>query len=198
MGKDWIQSYSDLKVTPRAIRPEQVRFADIAHALAGKGRFTCQSKGRPYSVAQHCVLGARLLPAPFKLPFLLHELDEVYLPDINAPTKPYVYVKLPDDSMVPWTVLAAQHVDAMLEALGLSSIRPLLDSPQVKAMDLAMLAAEKEQIMGPPPEPWNLTVPAAPVCIYLWTPEQAEAEFTKLFDELTDGWGYDANGSPVP
>lgn len=195
MGKDWIQTLSNKKLVPLALTKEQVGdIREIAHALAGKVRFTCQTEKR-YSVAEHCVRGAALLPPVFAGAFLLHELSEVYLPDIASPLKPYVSVEVTvEESMstypdtvtntkhLRWTDLEREHTRVILQALGLSSIGPLIYSPEVKEMDLAMLAAEKAQLLGPEPEPWGLPVPAAPVDLsYTWDAERAEREFILAF-----------------
>jgi hypothetical protein len=166
---------------------------EIAHALAGKFRFTCQTAAR-YSVAQHCVLGSRLLPAAYAGAFLLHELSEVYLPDIASPLKPFVYVERwasgsfgPDDVQVrvPWADLEREHTRVILDALGLASLEPLIYSPEVKAMDLAMLAAEKRELFGPEPAPWNLSAEPAPAKIFpVWEPYDAMDYFFQRFNEL--------------
>lgn len=93
MARDWIQTLEGRKLTPRDLLPEQVGgIEEIAHALAGKVRFTGQTQRR-YSVAEHCVRGSYELPPAFAGAFLLHELSEVYLPDIAAPLKPFVFVE---------------------------------------------------------------------------------------------------------
>lgn len=191
MATEWIQTSENRALFPRAIKPEQVgSIEEIAHALSQNFRFTRQL-ATPYSVAEHCVRGARLMPKAFAGAFLLHELSEVYLPDIPAPLKPHVLVTVerPSDQMVcsecgtgdradcgrcggtvaaggvliarpliSWADLEREHTHVMLQALGLSSIEPLIYSPEVRAMDLAMLAAEKKWLVGPEPMPWGLDV----------------------------------------
>lgn len=211
MATDWIQTLENRALFPRAIKAEQVgSIREIAHSLAHNFRFTRMLE-QPYSVAEHCVRGARLLPKAFAGAFLLHELSEVYLPDIPAPLKPYVSV---DIGQVPgfrcsecgdgndrtcdrcggptpmsWAGLELQHTHVMLEALGLSSIEPLIYSPEVRAMDLAMLAAEKKWLVGPEPMPWGLTVePPSTYAIDLrivpWSSDASSDAFIRLFNEL--------------
>jgi hypothetical protein len=187
LSKKWIQSFPGCRqVFPAALTAEAVAgIADIAHALSHKCRFTGHVRWH-YSVAQHCVLGAKLMPAPFALPFLLHEVSEVYLPDVSAPLKPDVWVQTAD-GLIPWTELEQQHAEVIFPALGLASLLPLLHTPEVKHMDLAMLAAEKEQLCGEPPDDWHLSVPAADVRIERWSPERAEQEFLMLFNGMMAG-----------
>ncbi len=183
MASDWIQTLENRKLTPRQLKPEQVGSIDeIAHALAGRFRFSGLT-ARRYSVAEHCVLGSRSLPPVFAGAFLLHELSEVYLPDIPSPLKPHVFLDV-GEVAVAWSDLEREHTLTILKALGLSSIEPLIYSPEVRTMDLAMLAAEKAQLVGPEPEPWGLTVPAAKVDLRVWDPALAANCFLARFMEL--------------
>jgi hypothetical protein len=168
MSKNWIQSHSGKQVVPGALTKEMVGNIDeIAHALSLKCRFTGQCPAF-YSVAQHCVIGASLLPPAFAGAFLLHKLSKVYLPDIASPLKPLVSVLVPREGVdcvsdpMPWADLERHHTRVILEALGLSSIEPLIYSPEVKRMDLAMLAAEKRDFFPEHPEDWGLAVEPAP------------------------------------
>jgi hypothetical protein len=191
INKRWVQSFSGRVIVPTLLDPESVNFPDIAHALSLKCRFQGQCETF-YSVAQHCVEGARQLPSPFRLAFLLHEVSEVYLPDIPGPMKDLVYVA--KGGYVPasvidymtWADLEKQHTHAVLEALNLTSIEPLIYCPEVKQMDWAMLAAEKRDLCKPEPEDWNLPHPPPPGLGWLngWEPAQAEREFTAIFNSL--------------
>ena len=178
---DWIQTLENRKLTPRELRVEQVgSIQEIAHALAGKFRFSGLTEKR-YSVAEHCVRGAELMPPAFAGAFLLHELSEVYLPDIPSPLKPYVFVESEASPAITWADLERQHTRVILEALGLSSLEPLIYSPEVRRMDLAMLAAEKRDLVGPEPEPWGLTVEPTAHTITPWSPEVAQGSFLATF-----------------
>lgn len=187
--KSWIQSLERRQVFPRDLKPEQVgSIGEIAHALAGKIRFTGQTSAR-YSVAEHCVRGSHLLPPAFAGAFLLHELSEVYLPDIAGPLKPFVFVDVPfgdtgTTERISWSELERRHTRVMLEALKLSSIEPLIYSPEVKALDWAMLAAEKRDLMGAEPADWHLPHPPAADEIRPWDLDAAAAAFRKRFREL--------------
>lgn len=194
-SRSWIQSKSGKKLEPLALTVDMVGpIEEIAHSLAGEFRFTRQTAQR-YSVAEHCVRGSRLLSPAFAGAFLLHELSEVYLPDIAGPLKPSLQVVLrryrrDGSTMVfertcSWADLEREHTRVILQALGLSSIEPLIYSPEVKAMDLAMLAAEKRDLLGPPPEPWLEGVtPADPGEIVPWPPHVAAREFLARYAEL--------------
>lgn len=192
---DWIQTRSNKKLTPRELKVEQVGdIYEIAHSLSLSFRFNRQL-ATPYSVAEHCVRGSRLLPAAFAGAFLLHELSEVYLPDVPAPLKPFLFVNVMRSigsegdaiiARISWSDLEEQHTRVMLDALRLTSMGPLIYSPEVRNMDLAMLAGEKRDLVGPEPEPWGLTVepPAALTRIDPWSSARAAQEFVSRFSEL--------------
>jgi uncharacterized protein len=180
----WIQSYRDKVIEPFDLHrtSEGIDIETIAHALSLKCRFAGQVK-HFYSVAQHCVLGARAIAAPFALPFLLHEVSEVFLPDIPSPIKPFVKAR-----NVPWETLEAEHAEVIFVALGLHSLCPLIRSPEVKEMDLRMLALEKRELLGPEPKPWPPLPEPVRAILYKLTPETAEQDFLQLYGELRGQW----------
>jgi 5'-deoxynucleotidase YfbR-like HD superfamily hydrolase len=60
---------------------------DIAHALSLQCRFSGHIQTF-YSVAEHSLRVAELVPDKFKLAALLHDASEAYIVDIPAPIKP--------------------------------------------------------------------------------------------------------------
>jgi uncharacterized protein len=207
-ARDWQQSFSGKVITPRELRVEQVTFDDIGHALAQKTRFAGQCTVMGYSVAQHCVIGAAVLNRTSRqlaLAFLLHEVSEVYLPDVPSPLKKHLYVTLSDltEMTTSWAQLEKQHADVIFEALKLPKIRPLVDSPEVKLTDVRMLLTEKRDLMGPEPQPWGFTEqPFKFKIVDIWEPAYAEKRFNQMFGLLAaPGGGYWASpgilGEPV-
>ena len=88
---DWIQTHSGKAFYPFAPRPDDIDIEDIAHALAHQCRFGGHVS-KFYSVAQHCVLIARVLHAQgfdkrTILAGLLHDATEAYLVDLPSPVK---------------------------------------------------------------------------------------------------------------
>lgn len=159
-------------------RPEQWEPADVAHHLAGINRYTGGSR---FSVAQHCVVAARmaekyypdhgLLPAKM----LIHDVAEAVYGDVSAPLKAAIgseYNRL--------LTLADASVEKRFDVL-------FLDDPLVKEIDLRMWRTERLVIhwdcdpeelaedtdwcpFGPFPLPDNENfVP--------WDPEEAESEW---------------------
>lgn len=181
----WIQSFSGKRVDPFDLRPEQVAFADIPIALARKPRFQGHTI-RPYSVAEHCVRGAQLIEGPFKLAFLLHEVSEVYLPDVPTPIKRALRYTVPgcSESTVSWEHLEAVHARVICEALGLASLVPLLTCPEVREMDAQMLATEARDVMGPAPEDWGLKACPLAIAIDWWEAGDWAKGFRETYEEL--------------
>ena len=188
----WIQSFSGKAVTPQKLHASQVTFSDIPHTLSQKVRFNGHLKEKGYSVAQHCVIGAELIPQPYALAFLLHEVSEVYLPDIPSPIKPLLSINIgtvQDPRLIRWSTLEAQHADVIFGVLGLSVIRELIESAEVHLMDLQMLMTERRDLMGPigknEPQSWNIDVNLLEYKISeVWSADVAERKFIDLFNKL--------------
>lgn len=67
-------------------KPEDIDILHIAHALSNICRWTGQVKTF-YSVAEHCLDVAWLVPPELELTGLLHDASEAYIGDIASPLK---------------------------------------------------------------------------------------------------------------
>ena len=81
-----IQTWTGKFVDPLHLRPEDVDLEDIAHHLSMVCRFGGAVR-RHYSVAEHSLLVASLVPPEHRLRALLHDAAEAYLGDIVRPMK---------------------------------------------------------------------------------------------------------------
>ncbi|MDD5414571.1 MAG: hypothetical protein PHH96_07080 [Smithellaceae bacterium] len=129
-------------------KPEMILLEDIIHSLALINRFNGAAIF-PYSVAQHSLYVASLLPSELKLHGLLHDAAEAYVGDMVSPLKKF---------MTEYKKVEAGIARVVADVFSLSYPEPTA----VKKADLAVLSAEKEQILLPSYGPWykNFPLPA--------------------------------------
>lgn len=165
---DWMQTTLGKQFWPLDPRPEEVDIRDIAGALSKLCRYGGQCL-QFYSVAEHCVHVANHAPVDLKLTALLHDASEAYLSDVIRPIKSH---------LTNYLEIEAGLERVIAERFGLS--HPW--SADVKRLDTAILADERDQAMAPPPVPWSQTTePALGVMLQFWSPLRAEIEFIEAF-----------------
>lgn len=148
----------------------QIRIDDIAHVLARKGRWNDHTSVR-YSVAEHSVRVADLLPPDRQLDGLMHDAAEAYLGDCLSPLK----------HLSP-TYLAAEAVmnDVIAETFG---VRKMAKGDPVHAADLRLLVTEARDLM--PSWEWaRKYAEPLPERIVPWTEEVARQRFLDRFYDL--------------
>lgn len=144
-----------------APRAEMVDFeCDIPDSLARIARFNGHVPSGPYSVAQHCVMGADILlretgNRELAAAFLLHDAHEAYIGDIARPVKwalasmnnfPRAWNKA--DVAVSAVALLEQRLDDVIHAAaGLRWPLAADIAASVKQMDKRMLDAEMRWLM---------------------------------------------------
>lgn len=136
----------------------------VAGALSRLCRFSGQTK-RFYSVAEHSIAVAGIVPWEDKLEALMHDASEAFVVDVPSPLKPL---------LKDYPALEEKAHRAVAERFGLRYPWP----PSVKQADLVMLATEKRDLM-PGNERWPITdqIEALPERIrqsYTWPPYWAE------------------------
>lgn len=82
----WLGTNGGNKIDLYDPDPEQISIDDIADGLSKVCRFNGQIK-RFYSVAEHCINVANLVPEADKLAALLHDASEAYICDVPTPLK---------------------------------------------------------------------------------------------------------------
>jgi len=171
----WCLTYSGKKFDIVDPKPEQICIKDIAHALSKQCRFNGHCR-EFYSVAQHSALVARFVSPEYRLAALLHDATEAYVGDLVSPLK----AMLPDFKVIEnniWQIIA--------DKFGVPRELP----PEVKHVDLMMLATEKRDLMPALPESWPMLdgIEPVPSLIMPQSPAQAEQYFLHQFHLLTDG-----------
>lgn len=150
----------------------KITITAIAHALSNICRFTGHTR-EFYSVAQHSVLVASILPPRLALQGLLHDAHEAFVGDVNSPLKHLI----PDYRRIEKAAELAVH-----RAFGL----PDELDPLVKHADLVLLATEKRDLMPPDPMSWGILEGIKPLPFKLTPsePEVARRTFMAMFQRL--------------
>lgn len=162
-----------------------VTIEDIAHALANQCRFNGCCKTF-YSVAQHAVLASIYAPDEFKYDALMHDAAEAIVGDVTSPIK----------QMLPeFKAIERRVEDALFRAFGVT--HPY--HPEVKKVDLVMLATERRDLMTEQDTPWPVlnNIEPVPGEIVCWTPDTARSRFIARFIQLyRPAGGYHADKEP--
>ena len=144
---------------------------DIAHGLSMTCRFAGQCS-RFYSVAQHSVHVASLVPAADAYAALMHDAAEAFIGDVSKPLK---------DLLPEYRVIEDQVEAAIARRFHLPDRLPA----SVKEADIVMLATEQLQLMCNRDD-WNYTRGRQPADLQIptWSPGKAKAEFLSTFERL--------------
>jgi hypothetical protein len=171
---DWIQTYTGRAFYPLDPDSNDVVIDDIGHALANMCRFTGHTR-EFYSVAQHSVMIALLLPRELALEGLLHDAAEAYLLDVARPVKHH-------PSFGFFRQCEKRVDDAIRAAFCLQKNEPDL----VKQIDRRMLTTERRDLMSSCPQghDWQASPDAYEFKIEPWQPARAKSTFMELAREL--------------
>ena len=159
---------------PLAPRAADVVIEDIAHGLAFQCRFNGQTQ-HFYSVAQHSLIVADLVPKRLALAALLHDAAEAYLGDMVKPLKNL----FPEFSRIEASVMTV-----IGERFGVDGFADRL----IKRADLVALATEKRDLMPHSCEMWESLdgIAPLPTRIESLEPHAAKLAFLARFQELFD------------
>lgn len=168
-GDNWVTTFTGKKFHYLKPTPDEVDIRDIAHALSLKVRFSGHCL-RFYSVGEHSLRVAEILPEELQLGGLLHDAAEAYIPDIPRPIK--VHFGLGKAEEVIFKVIS--------EKFG------LVKSPLIKVADNILLATEARDLM-PNMEGWaKLPEPLRGRIIPRHKPHTVEIAFLHRFKMLYD------------
>lgn len=169
---DWFPSVKGRQLRPFDLRPEDIDPEEIARALSNLCRFGGHLK-QFYSVAQHSVLVASVLPDDLAFVGLLHDATEAYCGDMVRPIKSRMpEYKLLESSI--WRVIA--------ERFGL----PLELPPEVKVADDRVLMTEVRDLVAAPAKHADGWPDAKPYgwIVDPWTAPQARRSWLERFYAL--------------
>ena len=168
----YVSTVSGNRFYPLEPRIDRVAIEDIAHGLAYQCRFNGQTQAF-YSVAQHSLVVASLVPTDLRLAALLHDAAEAYLGDMVKPLK----VLLPEFAAIE------EKVSAIIAgAFGID----FSDYGPIKRADLIALATEKRDLMPHSVERWAYLddIRPLPGTIVPMDPAQGKQAFLLEFTRL--------------
>jgi 5'-deoxynucleotidase YfbR-like HD superfamily hydrolase len=142
-------------------------------SLAYQCRFNGQTR-EFYSVAQHSLIVASLVPTDLRLAALLHDAAEAYLGDMVKPLK----VLLPAFAAIE---------DAVTAIIADTFKVDFSDYAPIKRADLIALATEKRDLMPHSTERWCYLddIRPMPQAIVVMGPEEAKQAYLREFNRLT-------------
>lgn len=175
----WMQTHLNKKFDFNLVGtqwgPSQIYINDIAHHLSMICRFN-GATSRFYSVAEHsfwCSVWCDRYNPDTALAALLHDAAEAYVGDISAPLKSFasdikeleklIWKDIADRFFVTW------HMP-----------------DEIKHIDLRMLITERNQLMGLPPEDWQIEAKPLPIRLSCWGPEEAKNMFLNRYHSLSN------------
>jgi hypothetical protein len=112
---------------------------DIGFALSKTNRF-CGHTSRPYTVAEHCLLGVPYCLPANRLEFLMHDASEAYLGDTVGPLKRSGLFEAYRELEERWGQAIAVRFGLRLEI-----------PREIHEVDKRMLVTEQRDLMGRPP-----------------------------------------------
>lgn len=170
---DWIQTFSGRQFWPLDPRAEDVCIEDIAHALSMQCRFAGHTR-LFYSVAEHALRVAALVPNALRRAARLHDAAEAYILDMPRPLK-----KQP---LFEGYREAERGIIAVIAAR--FSLPPdFFMDPAIKHADAVLLATEARDLMGRPPNAWAPMPAPLPARIEPWSQQVAEQRFLEAFND---------------
>ncbi len=173
---NWILTYTGRQYWPCSPVVDHIHEDDIAHHLSLCCRFVGAST-EFYSVAEHSIHVAELVPPEHKLTALLHDAPEAYLGDMSKPAK---------NQLGDYRRAEALNWAAICQKFGVPYELPEC----VKQADYVMLHVEKRILLPHwrkhPGYGWGGEEPPIPgdVTIYCWPPTEAERHFSNMLRHL--------------
>jgi 5'-deoxynucleotidase YfbR-like HD superfamily hydrolase len=173
----YISTFLGNRFHPDGPHIDRIDLEDIAHGLAYQCRFNGQTRAF-YSVAQHSVLVASVLPPDLHRAALLHDAAEAYLGDMVKPLKRLLPEFGRIEAGVTQLIAQAFGVEFGADHAQATPLqRQILEA--IKRADMVALATEKRDLMPHSVEPWSYLqgIDPLPQCIDPLPPAQAKQAF---------------------
>lgn len=192
-GNTWIQTLGGGWLDLANPDPKHINFRHVAIVLARVPRFAGHTERGPYSVAQHCVEGAKAIlrdghGQDAAAAFLLHDAHEAYIGDMATPLVGALSAIAEVEHIVKRAVAELKHEldTAIYFAAGLHY--PGAHLATTKAYDLRMLRTERDARLAPSPAPWmdavEHAVPVEGCDLYPWSEDVARSAYMEMLRDF--------------
>jgi hypothetical protein len=188
----WIQTRTGRAFDFLDPRPDMIDFEEIAETLAKIPRFNAHTEGDPYSVGQHCVLGAdhcvKEFDAATALAFALHDAHEAFVGDMTRPLQE-AYIEIASSVGIYGPALKfvfdglKAYIDVVIHAAAGFVITDEIRA-RVRRVDVQMLKTEQMQLHKEPPKAWAESAEPLPIEIYPWSWRMAKWAWLRRFEQL--------------
>ena len=184
----WIQTYTGKAIdfSKSVIPLTAISLADIGHSLAMQCRFNGHCL-KFYSVAEHSVHVANRVDESWKDQYgdvppinvrqwaLLHDAAEAYVGDMVRPLKHSGKL----DEFRKFEMMARSAIEhRLVHGRPSETVKK-----KILHADLELLATERDQIMAPPPQPWDPLPDPLEMEIHCMSPERAFFFFVEAAKE---------------
>lgn len=130
------------------LTPQDVELSHIVGALSIMPRYGCRTTLRgeayPYTVLQHSLFLAQLVPSRYRRQALSHDFTEAYLPDLVSTIK----------ELTPWYISLENHIwDVQMVALDLEPIEQIVWDADVaiREIERSVLFPNQRRVSRPHP-----------------------------------------------
>lgn len=182
----WIETASGVKFELSDPDPDSVALCDITQALGKLCRYTGHTS-HFYSVAEHSIHVASLVPPELRLAALLHDSAEAYIGDISTPLK-----MLLSETGPLLKVTENKILSAVCKKFGLNLT--VEDCRAIHEADLRVLMAERRFFLGRLDWGWGDEIRPAAIKFLRLDPDRAadtfrqeiESEILRRYDAVRE------------
>lgn len=169
----WVLTHSGMEFDLSDPQPDMICLEDIAFSLAHQPRFNGHAKFH-YSVAQHSILVANLVPDFLKMSALFHDAHETYIGDLVQPFKEFM-----GNEVYEFTAALKRLTRKIDEAVAERFLLQNFGHPLIEAADLQALATERRDLL-PASSPWDCIAGVKPHAFPIIRQFEKEARFNFL------------------
>lgn len=181
VSDNWLGTNNGRRIVLAAPNPSQIDLDDIADGLSHVCRFNGQIK-EWYSVAEHSIHVAELVPDKYKGVALFHDATEAYLCDVPTPLK--------RELEALYKPIEERLARVIAQAMGMDQ-QALVDLPeQVQTADTIMAVTERDHLQKTPqvwPEKYETALRYPRFRVKYKTPAEARKAWLEMVNKWVPG-----------